>query len=138
MQGDSVSEQEIDRVSPSDHDNGFVCVTVERKCGQKETVKLSAPPWRVGESLLAEVQRARNPFLVLLACLPEDQRDPWLNKLVPSEISRLTSLAWELTFGVNLQKKIQSLGESLLPYLTLTPPADLSPSACSAISPQPT
>lgn len=124
-------------LTPEDHDAGFKEIPLQYRRGSTpkglpENVKLSAPSRRMAMALSAEVAESfrklaenselktqnselPDPFLaVTLACLPKDFEPLWLERLTAECAGMIDSIAFELTFGFEAQKKMLAAAQAIL------------------------
>jgi len=97
-------------VTRDDHDAGFKNVEVETKWNEKLTVRLAPVSFKKIHDLMIQVMNAGDPWLLLLASMPADQGEGFLQKLTPDSSAHLLNVAWALNVSQEDQKKILAAG----------------------------
>lgn len=110
----------MELVTPADHDAGFKEVEIVYRSGKRETIKLTAPPYRRAQEIALQLQQTKDVTCVVVACL-QSLATPsvgvsvpdFLNRLTLDSASRIEAIAFALTFGSDFQKKMEAMGELL-------------------------
>ena len=119
-------------VTAADHDAGFKEIEVVFRSGRRESVKLTAPNYRVAQKLALELARTRDAACVVAACFPRENeaaRNTFLDRLTPNGAALIEAVSFALTFGSDFQKKMEAAGEKLLQAIGSTVSAPSLPSS---------
>jgi hypothetical protein len=128
-------------LTPEDHDNGYVDVTLEYKPTARKdlppTLRITPVPSRRAQALMLEAFGKNEPVLFLTACVQPDFRgDDFLNRLTPECLGMLTDVAFEMIYGPGKKKALEEIGMKALHAMISRPGAEKeSLSALDSIQP---
>lgn len=120
-------------ITLADHEAGFKEVEVTDRTGNKQIIRLTAPPLKRLATLNAECFQEGNNWPVLRACLPVETAPAWLDRLTMDSAGEMMLVAYLLAKGWEHQKKMEAgakdHAEKMMALISPAPKSDSAPAA---------
>lgn len=99
----------------ADFDNGFKDVAFQTRGGENKTVRITGLDWRRSGQAMIETIEQKDPWLVLLKCLPQmEDKETFMNRILPEDAGRMLAIAFALSFGREFESKMNATADTWL------------------------